>query len=325
MRQFRYGLRLAGAATSVRFGTPAGETDLDSGTTPWLRQLGTNGYPLGEVPDEGHAPGWVTVTSGGHAVTLSTKWCGETAPRALGHDAGDRALCLDLRPEVADESGYPLAAGRVKTYEFMLGVNTPGPELSALARAELHAYPDSEYVTSSGATHRFVPVTDPGFPSYATCIANTHRRAAAVRLYGDMDFGDQIGWNENERWNGYHGVTHEWFTFYLASGEPELFRIAEQETWHSLDVDTQQWGFQPGCREAEYARKHDHVCPLPYQGGIKVWVLGEVDYYLLTGRRRVLESLERTGQFLLDSGGVVNNVFTNERASSLPFLHLAHV
>jgi len=90
-------------------------------------------------------------------------------------------------------------------------------------------------------------------------------------------------------------------------------------------VDTQHWGFQPGCREAEYARKFDHICPAPIQGGIKVWNFGEIDYYFLTGKRRVLENLERNTQFLLNCGGVVNKVFTPERATSLPFLHLAYL
>ena len=122
-----------------------------------------------------------------------------SGPRGLAYDSATGEMALELHPASAPGPGYPLAAGRVKTYEFIIGVDTPGDQLSAFARAELHAYPDPEYVTDTGATHRFVPLTDPRFSKYAACVRKTRELAAQVRLYGDMDFGDQIGWNENER------------------------------------------------------------------------------------------------------------------------------
>jgi hypothetical protein len=320
VREFVLRLKPAAQIGGVVFGVskehasggPAGHRQLEPGT---------------DLPGGEHAPGWMTVTCGRHALSLANKWFWEVSPRALSVadtvEGGE--IRLELHPADAPGPGYPLAAGRVKTYEFLLGVDTPGDRLSALARNELRAFPDPEYVTGTGATHRFVPLTDGRFSKYAGYVRKTREMAAKARQYGDVDFGDQIGWNEDERWNGYHGATHEWFVYYLASGDPELFRIAEQETWHALDVDTQHWGFLPGCMEAEYARKHDHVCAAEYQGGIKVWCFGETDYYFLTGKRRVLESLERTANFLLDCGGVANHVYVPERATSLPFLHMAYL
>lgn len=328
LRDFTLRLALPNAAQAVEFGGPAGPLAADPAQSPALRQLAPHSFTLtrGAAPAKPeHAPGWVTATAGSQRVTLATKWFWETAPRGLAYDAAGKALDLELQPRSAPAPGYPLAAGRVKTYEFAVGVNTPGPQLSALTRAELHAYPDPDYVANSGATHRFVSLADKRFPAFARYVAETRKQDQAVRLYGDVDFGDQIGWNDKERWNGYHGTEHEWWTYYLESGEPELFRIAEANTWHSIDLDTQHWGFQPGCHEAEYARKHDHVCAAYYQGGIKVWVLGEMDYYYLTGRRRVLESLGRSTEFLLNCGGIVNKSYTTERGTSLPFLHLAHL
>ncbi|HJN18024.1 MAG TPA: hypothetical protein QGH10_21170, partial [Armatimonadota bacterium] len=330
IREFSYRLRLYESADAIKFGGSDGALQAEARAGLALQQLEPGAFSVRDaagavIAEADRAPGWMTADFGSHSVGLATKWFWETAPKVLGYDAGAGEMSLELWPEDAPGSGYPIPAGRVKTYEFMLGVDTPGPELSAIARAELRAYPDPEYVTSTGATHRFVPLADRRFSKQADYVRNTRDQAEAARLYGDIDFGDQIGWNADERWNGYHGTTHEWFVFYLASGEPELFRIAEQETWHSIDVDTQHWGYMPGCREAEYARKHDHVCPRPIQGGIKVWSFGEVDYYFLTGRRRVLESIKRNAQFLLNCGGVVNHVFTPERATSLPFLHLAYI
>ena len=317
------------AADTVEFG---GTTDaplrVEAARSPSLRQPDPDAFSVGSGGGEvlhkgGRAAGWMTVTRGARSVSVATKWFWESAPRALGYDAAAKELVLELRPETA--TGYPIPAGRIKTYEFLIGVDTPGPQLSAMARGELRAYPDPEYVTATGATHRFVPATDKRFSRFGDYIRRTREKAAAVRLFGDIDFGDQIGWNADARWNGYHGATHEWFMFYLATGDPELFRVAEQETWHSIDVDTQHWGYARGCREAEYARKFDHVCASPIQGGIKVWSFGEVDYYFLTGSRRVLESLGRTADFLLRCGGVANRSYHPERATSLPFLHLAYM
>ena len=329
IRNLALRVRLAQAPDEVEFGTGPGTAfRVEAATSPALQQLTPDRYSIcadgGDVLQEGaRAPGWMTAVSAGCNVSVATRWFWETAPRALGYEARTGEAVLELRPETA--MGYPLAAGRVKTYEFLIGVDTPGPELSAMLRGELRAYPDPDYVTSTGATHRFVPTADKRFSTFAGYVRRTREQAAAVRLFGDIDFGDQIGWNTDSRWNGYHGTTHEWFMFYLASGDPELFRIAEQQTWHSIDVDTQHWGYQRGCREAEYARKFDHVCPWRAQGGIKAWVFGEVDYYFLTGRRRVLESLGRTADFLLNCGGVANGSYCPERATSLPFLHLAYI
>ena len=328
VRKLTCRLRAPQAADTVEFGGPTGALRVKAAMSPSLRQLEPNAFSIsssdGRVLHEGdRAPGWMTVTGVAYRVSLAARWFWETAPRALGYDADTGEMVLDLRPETA--TGYPVPAGRIKTYEFLMGIDTPGPQLSAMLRGELRAYPDPEYVASTGATHRFVPIADQRFSKFADYVRRTREKAASARLFGDIDFGDQIGWNANSRWNGYHGTTHEWFMFYLASGAPELFRIAEQETWHSIDVDTQHWGYQPGCREAEYARKFDHVCPWRAQGGIKVWVFGEIDYYFLTGKKRVLETLERTANYLLHCGGVGNRSYQPCRATSLPFLHLAYL
>jgi hypothetical protein len=330
IRKLAYCLRLPGKATAIQLGGVPETVPVQAAGSLALQQLEPRAFtvqsPGGEVIANGEqAPGWIAAVRDGCSVALATKWFWEIAPKALGYDARSAELVLQLRPDAAPGPGYPLAAGRVKTYEFMLGLDVPGPQLSAGTRAELRAYPDPDYVAATGATHRFVSLTDPRFTTFADYVRRTVEKAAAVRLYGDLDFGDQIGWNADQRWNGYHGTTHEWFTFYLASGDPALFRIAEQETWHSIDVDTQHWGYAPGCREAEYARKQDHVCAAPIQGGIKVWNFGEIDCYFLTGRRRVLESLARNARFLLACGGVANRNYTPERATSLPFLHLSYL
>lgn len=316
------------SAEDVRFGSDIGSAKIAATESPSLRQLDPQGFsvtsPGGKLLHKGNrAPGWMTLRAGGRDVSVAAKWFWEMAPRGLGYDADSGEIVLELRPRT--DIGYPLAAGRVKTYEFLIGVDVPGRQLNAMARAELRAYPDPEDVVKTGATHRFVPLSDQRFSKYADYVRRTREKAAAHRVYGDIDFGDHIGWNTNARWNGYHGGTHEWFMFYLASGDPSLFRIAEQETWHSIDVDTQHWGYLPGCREAEYARKFDHVCPGPIQYSIKMWVFGEIDYYLLTGKRRVLESLDRNADYLLNCGGVANASYRPERTTSLPFLHLAYI
>jgi len=328
IRKLAYRIGLPGAAKAVAFGGSSGLVRARAGQSPALQQFDPEAFQVldaaGKTLAQGdRAPGWMAVKYGGHIIAIATKWFWEIAPKALRYDARERQMVLELRPEAAPGPGYPIPRGRVKTYEFLLGVDVAGPELSAMARAELRAYPDPDYVASTGAAHRFVPLADPRFSKYADYVRESRKNAAAKRLYGDIDFGDQVGWNLNARWNGYHGVTHEWFMFYLASGEPELFRIAEQETWHSIDVDTQHWGFQPGCREAEYARKYDHVCTGHIQGGIKAWVFGEVDYYFLTGRRRVLESIKRTARFLLSS--VAGPNYLPQRHTSLPWLHLLYI
>jgi hypothetical protein len=328
----RYAYRVApqlGPGVALEVGTGAGPrhvaTDRAVSLTQHSYEAATlqSGDRSEEVP--GQSPGWIQLTGERHSLALASGCFAEIYPKALAWDASSGQLRLEFWPANAPGSGYPLAPGRMRTYEFLLGFDTPGPELSALARAEVRPYPDPEYVTGTGAAHRFVPLQDERFSKFADYVQRTYEIALKNTLYGDIDYGDQVGWNNDQRWNGYHGVSHEWFTFYLASGDPRCFRVAEACAWHNMDVDTFHWGPQAGVREAEYARKQDHVCPSPIQGGIKVWNFGEVDYYFLTGQRRVWENLRRNAHFLLNCGGVTGGVMVPERATSLPFLHLCYL
>ncbi len=332
IRKFTYRLRPAfGQAQRVEVGGEQNTHTLSGAQDVVMRQLLPGNYALltdeGTVVERGeHAPGWMTAQGQAHDITLASKWFWQIAPKRMTYAPANGEIALELWPSSAKGTGYPLMAGRERTYEFVLGFDMPGAQASAMARAELRPIAEPEYLTATGATHRFVPLQDERFSIYRTYVENTLRRMYAQRLYGDIDFGDQGGWLGLEsRWNDYHGVSHEWMMFYLASAKPEHFRLAEAAVWHSLDVDTQHWGYNPGCREAEYARPQDHICASPIQGGIKMWIFGEIDYYLLTGKRRVWESLKNSQDFLMHCGGSTPETFTNERATALPFTYLCYL
>jgi len=318
---------------SVEYGTQEQSVTVAAGQPSSLLELRDDAYVAVEgggatVAEGARAPGWMTVRSGANSTTLAAKYFWEIYPKALAYDAASGEMRLDLWPEAAG-AGYPLALGRARTYEFLIGFDVSGPETSAMARAELRAYPDPEYVAATGATHRFVPLSDERFSLYADYVRRAYERRmgspGTLTLYGDIDFGDTTGWTGASRYNNYHGPAHEYFLWYLASGEPKYFRIAEAHAWHSMDVDTSHWGElntygAAGSREAEYSRSPDHLDPFPHQGGIKVWNFGEVDYYFLTGKRRVLDILPDTINFLMHTGGCAPP-FSAERATSLPFMH----
>jgi len=330
VRRYTYSLMpLLGEVRAVELGTNVGARSLPASQTAGLVQYSHEACTLrsGEITEDlkGPAPGWIEVQGTAHGLALASKYFAETYPKALSYEPDSGLVGIDLWPSDTPGSGYPLAPGRMRTYEFLLAFDMPGDELSGMARAELRPYPDPEYVTATGATHRFVPLQDERFSKYARYVERTYDTDLQNRLYGDIDYGDQIGWNADQRWNGYHGVTHEWFLFYLASGEPRYFRVAEATVWHSMDVDTFHCGPLSGAREAEYGRKHDHVCPSAIQGSIKVWNFGEVDYYFLTGKRRVWENLRENARWLMKCGGVTEGNLVPERATSLPFLHLCYM
>ncbi len=330
VRRFVYRFRPAlGVPATVEFGTDGAPVTAPATADVRMAQLSPGACSVAaggsRIAGGERAPGWASVAFGSRRATVATKWFWEIAPKALSWDAGRGELALELRPADAPGPGYPLAPGREKTYEFLVGFDVGGPALSATARAESRATPGPAYAAATCATTPFVPLDDRRFPAYAAYVANTVYRdnVPAARLLGDVDFGDRAGWTATQRWNGYHGVSHESFVFALASGGPFHFRLAEAAVWHTMDVDTFHWGDQAGAREAEYARAEDHVCTSPIQGGIKVWNLGEIAYYLLTGRRRVLEVLARTADFLMRTGGGNLDSLVPDRATSLPLLHLA--
>ena len=308
IRSFNYRLQLKGKTMSLNL-----ENTLVSGDRPGSLAVDSN--------HSQHSPGWAVLSNGQHRVAVANRWFWEIAPKKLSYEPA-RGLQLEFWP--ADQAqGYPLAAGRSKTYEFGLGVDSSGSDLSRFVHDELRATPSAAYVAATGASYRTVDANGTAFPQFGRFLRASLEAAHRDQLYGDLDFGDQIGWSEQERWNGYHDGASDWFLAYLSSGALKYFQQGEAAVWHELDVDTQSWGYQPGCREGSTGRAFDHVCTRQVQGVIFSWHLGQLDYYLLTGRRRVYESLLRSCDFLLDSPGVRDRTYVPERQSALPMLNLA--
>ena len=320
-------IQLPTTASTVSLGLQHGGQTLSATGSPRLDQFDVRGYRVrSSLGDDGvgeHAPGWISAADGRGSSAIATKWFWETFPKSVGYNASARTLDLDLWPHES-EATYTLGPARAKTYEFAIGFDADPEELSAFERNELRPFPDPELVASLDLTHGLVSLRDAAFPSYGEYVRRSVSRLEANQLFGDIDFGDQQGWVPDQRWNGYHGVAHELFMFYLSSGDPSYFRLAEAFDWHEMDVDTFHWGILRGARECEYCRAADHARPF-MTGSIKEWNFGDIDYYLLTGRQRVVGNLDNALDYLTTVGGARPPNLAADRATALPLLHLAYL
>lgn len=307
------------------------ETDLAEGReSVSLRQLEANQAVIvrgreDQVTGE-RSRGWMSVKDNeGGSITLANKFFWEIYPKGLNYDVNRNRLNLELWPTQKEQFGFPYTPGRVRTYEFVLGFDEEGDKFGAIARTPLRPYPGADYVSSTGAATPAIPLKNDAFPKYSNYVARTVKRwVEEQRLLGDLHFGDQQGWSRGSTASGYHGVGNEFFMFYLSSGDPLHFRIAEAAVWHDMDIDRIHWGKQSGEHQKQHNRGKLHLTAIPL-GGIAVWNFGDVDYYFLTGKRRILRTLEDTTDFLLQAGGVTASSFSQKRATSLPFKHLTYI
>jgi hypothetical protein len=176
-----------------------------------------------------------------------------------------------------------------------------------------------------------VPATLPYEPAVTASHAEwnlscTNRLFTAARTEDST-----VDWNRAQyytsRYNNYHGGAHELFTWYLASRRPEYFKMAEAMAAHSLDIDTIHWTWDAakggdeaswtGGRGAFNARWKDHATLLRTSGQMYLWYKEFVDWYLLTGKRRVLDTLLELPKWRFG--------LHQSRHTAIPLLHMLYV
>ncbi len=276
-----------------------------------------------------YANGWVSLSNEKHRVTLAHQYFAEIFPKRLGVETDQGIIKMDFWPAESAAPGYPLPPGRVRTYEFILGFDTDPREVAAAIQYPLHPYAGADYYTSTDVTYPLIDWEDPAFPAFKPYMqASVKRFVETQMLYGDPHYADLKGWSNFSAANDYHGIGNEMFIYYLTSGDPELFRLAEAIVKHNSEVDRGHWGSTAGAHHKQHTRDQIHMSAR-HMGGIAVWNFGDVDYYFLTGKRRMLSTLEQTIDFLLHSPGLNSSAtppqYYPDRATALPFKHLSYM
>jgi hypothetical protein len=327
MREFSLGFTPAFAVTNVVFGRDGTTAAVSADVTSRFCQTSATRAVLqtgSETAACTRADGWVSVNGANRSMTLANKYFKEIFPKALAYDPDSGKVQLQLWPSDSPVPGFSFVPGRIRTYEFVVGFDQPGAGLSADAREPLLPYAGARYYNATKAVQPVLPMDDPAFPGFAVYVSNTVSRWNKQMLYGDLDYGDRVGWDAQSTASGYHGVPHEFFMFYLASGDPAFFRLAEATEWHDTDIDQSHLGRYAGMHQKQHNRGPIHFSAVPLWN-ITVWNFGDVDYYLLTGKRRMLRPLTNTLISLVDGPGLEPDHFDFGRGTTLPFMHLSYM
>ena len=327
MREFSLGLTPAFAVTNVVFGRDGTTAAVSATNGSRLYQASATQAVLqagSATSVYTRADGWVSVNGANRSMTLANRYFQEIFPKALAYDPGSGKVQLQLWPSDAPVPGFSFVPGRIRTYEFVVGFDQPGAGLSADAREPLLPYAGARYYNATKAVQPVLPMDDPAFPDFAVYVSNTVSRWNNQMLYGDLDYGDRVGWDVQSTASGYHGVPHEFFMFYLSSGDPAFFRLAEATEWHDVDIDESHLGSNAGMHQKQHNRGLIHFSAVPLWN-ITVWNFGDVDYYLLTGKRRMLRPLTNTLTSLVDGPGLEPDHFDFGRGTTLPFIHLSYM
>lgn len=322
------------ASSTSTYGLAEGNT-VSSGGNSKFDQLGIkhaalNGRSLGSK-----AEGWMQTQSAGKSFLLAMAYFWEIYPKAFESIEGE--IVMHLWPS-STHKATPISSGRQRNYDFLMSFD---PHLSAQAqsammRNNLRAFPAPEYVAQSGVAHPTISWEQS--KKFKTFRQNSQARFRNKQLlYGDVSFGDQPSWNQghliapDERpeftgvtWNGFHGVSHEFFQDYFASGDPKNYRLAEAVARHLLHIDTHHNGIDAGARNMIGGRTYDHMANWA-MGGMYQWIWGDVDYYLLSGKRNVYESLVRNADYLMGFSAYGLGGFVPSRPTTIPFMSMAYL
>lgn len=313
----------------------AGGNFVSAGGNSKFDQLGIkfaslNGRSLGSK-----AEGWMQTQSSGKSLLLAMPYFWEIYPKAFESVEGE--IVMHLWPSSTNKS-TPISSGRQRNYDFLMSFDSSSsPQAqSAMMRNNLRAFPAPEYVSQAGVAHPTVSWEQS--EKFKTFRQNSQARFRSKQLlYGDINFGDQPSWNQvgligpDERpeftgvtWNGFHGVSHEFFQDYFATGDPKNYRLAEVIARHLLHIDTHHNGVDAGARNMINGRSYDHMANWA-MGGMYQWIWGDVDYYLLSGKRSVYESLVRNADYLTSFSAYTVGGFVPSRPTTIPFMSMAYL
>jgi hypothetical protein len=226
------------------------------------------------------------------------------------------------------------------TNEILLAFNLE-PQEAARAyqwlQTPLLARPAIDYVNSTRALNPIAPKAGSRLPRYeqlaGQAIQSFHDDRAAVRAYGQLNFGDWYGesswsWGNNEYDPAFCGYLE-----FLRGGDPRWAAWAAESARHLADVDTVNFSTDDGQVGAQAMHIPGHLggyLPSYFRSkmdGTKTipshtWVEGAALHYLLTGDETVRESLDRTRRWLTLDSWFDHYEFANCREAGWHLIHL---
>lgn len=257
------------------------------------------------------------------------------APPLPGDADAEHRLYFWLR-----EGSYLLKAGMALTNEIMLAFDLASQEAARIAQwlqTPLLARPPIDYVNNTHALNPIAPKAGSRLPQYEAladqAIHSFLDDRAAVRAYGQLNFGDWYGesswsWGNNEYDPAFCGYLE-----FLRGGDPRWAAWAAESARHLADVDTINFSnddTQVGAQSMHIPGHLGGYLPPYFRSKMKgtttlpshTWVEGPALHYLLTGDETVRESLDRTRRWLTQDSWFDGYEFANCREVGWHLIHL---
>ncbi len=307
---------------------------LSQGTDAQYAVVEREGERSRRVAEGARTRGYALLEGGRAGIAVGLRYMREEYPKAIGLDGSDEGIDIYLwrdpdgkrlsfrrYDEVVHwelgESVYSDGLGVGKTHEYFLHFYDPvaGDPREAVAGLlePPHVATDPAYNASTGALGGFLPRDRAAFPRteelFDRYVEWVTWNTESGRWYGCYNFGDHMitfdketgRWKLVGRWswnNSEFDPRHGLWVQYLRTGDPELFRIAEYSTRHSVDVDTCHYNqLRPytvgGCFRHSVDHWGDEPCPS------HTFIDNWVDHYYLTGDARTLDVIKEAGEYFL--------------------------
>lgn len=280
----------------------------------------------GEVINSGkRSAGWIDANDGRWGVTAAVRNFWQLYPKSLasGESGVEIGICPPIGneyeghdPQTQDKLYYYLLNGE---YKFKRGVTKrhellfyfhAGDEKVADSESLVGAFSEPllatappEWYCDSKAFGDVMPAAKSAFTEYEEGMSRSLESYLSARKsgkeYGMLNFGDWWGERRYNWGNIEYDTQHGLLLQYIRSGDRRFFFPGEAAARHNMDVDTVHYG-DPNRLGGMYAHcmghvgNYDWVGPTAITGGgfsvSHTWVDGLLEYYCLTGDKRVLDT-----------------------------------
>lgn len=250
------------------------------------------------------APGWVDIAGPEFGLMLAVRHFWEQHPLTLTA-RGDGAVEVGLCPPQSD-TPYRFERGSAKTFEFMLdfhrGARSPEECQAAWADFQhpLFAVADPEWYAETGAFGAMTPFDPVAFPEYDMADKLRGPRYQPAPPFGSRHYGDQLFGGTAKGQYAFVNLEYDTplqdFHRFARTGSTWYLQRGLLGASHQSDVDTNH------VTGEQLRHSALHTTWMPDLGHVTLG--GLIFSYLLTGRRRLLETALEIGDWLC---GEMNN------------------
>lgn len=259
---------------------------------------------------ENRIHGWAGMSNDKHGLNLLIYRLAENFPKAFRYN-GEEAVSVDLWFNSKGEK-LEFMQGWAKThrlyFSFYDGSALDSESHKTIAALEnpLTIFVPKGYQETK-VIGDFFPYMPKEYPQFEISLRDIfYVWKSRNRPFGMVDYGDfpQLGDDGREDYmgNNEHDFAHSMLMQYMRTGEREYYFTAEDSIMHTLDIDMahhSKWIDEIGGVREHGPNHGANYVNGPYAHPSHMWLEGILEYYCMTGDKRILELAKTMADYFI--------------------------